>query len=144
MTDFKIQIPCEPNELVVREAQSIVIIGANGSGKSHLGAWIELNNKDKEVLRISAQRALSIPDVITVKSQESSWNKVVYGIETEHNKNYKWNWGKQYTTRLIDDFESVLSAIFAIKNKENDAYVKECKLREAQGKEKGQVPRMIT
>lgn len=42
----------------VSSTQSYVLVGANGSGKSHLGAWIEKNN-DK-VLRISAQRALSI------------------------------------------------------------------------------------
>ena len=31
----------------VSSTQSYVLVGANGSGKSHLGAWIEKNN-DKE------------------------------------------------------------------------------------------------
>lgn len=141
MVDFKIKLPCAPHELPIKDAQTIVLIGANGSGKSHLGAWIELNNDN--VLRISAQRALSIPEVITVKSQENSWNKINYGSETELNKNYKWDWGRKYTTQLINDFESVLSAFFAIKNKENDAYVQDCKLKEAKGEEKGNVPVMI-
>lgn len=110
MVDFKIKLPCAPHELPIKDAQTIVLIGANGSGKSHLGAWIELNNDN--VLRISAQRALSIPEVITVKSQENSWNKINYGSETELNKNYKWDWGRKYTTQLVNDFESVLSAFF--------------------------------
>ena len=52
----------------VSSTQSYVLVGANGSGKSHLGAWIEKNNKN--VLRISAQRALSIPDVINIKDRD--------------------------------------------------------------------------
>lgn len=55
----------------VSSTQSYVLVGANGSGKSHLGAWIEKNN-DK-VLRISAQRALSIPDTINIINEEAAW-----------------------------------------------------------------------
>ena len=61
MNDRKIKFPTLGDEFSV---QSYVIVGANGSGKSHLGAWIENNNEN--VLRISAQRALSIPDTITI------------------------------------------------------------------------------
>ncbi len=90
--------------------QSYVLVGANGSGKSHLGAWIEKNN-DK-VLRISAQRALSIPDTINIINEEAAWKKIFYGNPTQTDKGYKWQWGKE-TSTLINDYESVLSSVFS-------------------------------
>lgn len=94
----------------VSSTQSYVLVGANGSGKSHLGAWIEKNNKN--VLRISAQRALSIPDVINIKDRDASWNKIYYGHETNLIKGIKWHNGKE-TSTLVYDYESVLSMLFA-------------------------------
>lgn len=94
----------------IESSQSFVIVGANGSGKSHLGAWIEKNNKN--VLRISAQRALSIPDNINIKDSEASWNKIFYGNETYKDKAHKWSRGKE-TSTLTYDFESVLSLLFS-------------------------------
>lgn len=94
----------------VSSTQSYVLVGANGSGKSHLGAWIEKNNKN--VLRISAQRALSIPDVINIKDRDASWNKIYYGHETNLIKGMKWHNGKE-TSTLVYDYESVLSMLFA-------------------------------
>lgn len=41
---------------------SIVVIGANGAGKSRLGAWLELKGPQKEkVHRVTAQRSLVFP-----------------------------------------------------------------------------------
>lgn len=94
----------------VSSTQSYVLVGANGSGKSHLGAWIEQHNDN--VLRISAQRALSIPDTINIINEEAAWKKIFYGNPTETNKGYKWHWGK-YTSTLVNDYESVLSSVFS-------------------------------
>jgi energy-coupling factor transporter ATP-binding protein EcfA2 len=42
---------------------SIVVVGANGSGKSRLGSWLELKGPQKErVHRIAAQRSLVFPE----------------------------------------------------------------------------------
>lgn len=113
MSNKSIIIPVNNKPTKIESVQNFVIVGANGSGKSHLGAWIEQQSANGEVLRISAQRALSIPDSITIKSEEAAWNKIYYGEELHHDKNYKWNWGNGLTTKLIDDYDSVLSAIFA-------------------------------
>jgi len=111
MNSKKIFIPDSLNgRKEVESTQSFVIVGANGSGKSHLGAWIENNNNN--VLRISAQRSLSIPDVINIKDRDASWNKIYYGHETSLNKSIKWNYGKE-TSSLIYDYESVLSMLFS-------------------------------
>lgn len=131
-----ITIPIDKVQTTINSEQNFVIVGANGSGKSHLGAWIEEQNINGGVLRISAQRALSIPENITIKSEESAWNKIYYGIEDQQNKGYKWNWGKEDTTKLVDDYDSVLSGIFARQNRENASYVKDCKEREQQKKKK--------
>jgi len=83
----------------VSSTQSYVLVGANGSGKSHLGAWIEKNN-DK-VLRISAQRALSIPDTINIINEEAAWKNIFYGNPTQTDKGYKWKWGKETSTLVM-------------------------------------------
>lgn len=99
----------------VSSTQSYVLVGANGCGKSHLGAWIEQNNDN--VLRISAQRALSIPDTINIINEEAAWKMIYYGNPVEPNKGYKWQWGK-YTSTLINDYESVLSSVFSRESNE--------------------------
>ena len=143
MSNKSIIIPVNNKPTKIESVQNFVIVGANGSGKSHLGAWIEQQSANGEVLRISAQRALSIPDSITIKSEEAAWNKIYYGEELHHDKNYKWNWGNGLTTKLIDDYDSVLSAIFARLNKEDRAYVIDCKDKEKRGETKADVPQMI-
>ena len=87
MSNKSIIIPVNNKPTKIESVQNFVIVGANGSGKSHLGAWIEQQSANGEVLRISAQRALSIPDSITIKSEEAAWNKIYYGEELHHDKN---------------------------------------------------------
>lgn len=128
----------------VESEHSFVIVGANGSGKSHLGAWIEKNNgKPESVLRISAQRAITIPDVIHLRSEEASYRHILFGDEKNMNKGNKWKWGKE-TATLVQDFEYVLSGIFARKNKENENFVSECKRCEEKAMTKPMLPKMIS
>ena len=101
MSNKSIIIPVNNKPTKIESVQNFVIVGANGSGKSHLGAWIEQQSANGEVLRISAQRALSIPDSITIKIEEAAWNKIYCGEELHHDKNYKWNWGNGLTTKQM-------------------------------------------
>lgn len=57
---------------------SVIIIGANGSGKSHLGAWIEQQDLEN-VHRIGAQRNLNFNEDIALKSYSQAENFVFYG-----------------------------------------------------------------
>ena len=97
---------------------SVVIVGANGSGKSRLGAWIEKNTgADVVVHRISAQRALDVPDFAVMKTLEQSNNDFLWGHENTQyaNHEYKWphRWGNRPVTLMQNDYGKVLSTLFA-------------------------------
>lgn len=110
-------------------SNSLIIIGANGSGKSKLGAWIEQQNME-DVHRIGAQRNLNFQENVPLKSYSQAEDFVFYGTDNKANqkgKGYRWNWGKEYTTRLIDDFDNVLAALIALKNNDNEKFVNQYK-----------------
>ena len=68
--------------------KTIVFIGANGSGKSRLGAWIE-NKYPKNVHRISAQRNLSFNQEISLMSFEKSQKFFYFGNDFQgHQPDY--------------------------------------------------------
>lgn len=109
---------------------SLIIIGANGSGKSKLGAWIEQQNMEK-VHRIGAQRNLNFQENLPLKSYSQAEDLVFYGSNDksyQKTKGLRWNWGNSYTTKLMDDFDDVLAALIALKNNDNEKYVNECKI----------------
>lgn len=120
MIERKISIP---NIGKISSQQSFVIIGANGSGKSHLGAWIEKNNNN--VLRISAQRALTIPKVIDIKGSDPAWNTILYGDPRSKDIRNKWQWGQE-TSTLINDYTSVLSLVFSTESQELRDFKNKC------------------
>lgn len=126
---FKFYLPNENNQKVqyTTETNAVVIVGANGSGKSKLGAWIEQQDFS-EIHRIGAQRNLNFKEDITVKNYELAEREVFWGTADpsqakHHYKDSRWNWGNAYTTQLLDDFEKVLAALLAMHHNENDKFV---------------------
>ena len=101
------------------EQNSLIIIGANGSGKSRLGAWME--DKDlKNVHRVSGQRALNFAKHIPVKSEQTASNKLLYGVEDKQPGSKLSRWGfshdlkrPEYTTHELNDCDDVLALLFA-------------------------------
>lgn len=129
---------------VTTESNAVIIVGANGSGKSKLGAWIE-QQAIKEVHRIGAQRNLNFSENIPLKSYSEAENRVLYGTEDEadgliRNKGNRWNFGKAYTTTLHNDFNDILAALLAKYNNEAQEYMKACKQAEEKGLSKPDVP----
>ena len=57
---------------------SVIIIGANGAGKSRLGAWIEQKHP-QNLQRISALRNLSLSHDIQLYPFSVAINKMMYG-----------------------------------------------------------------
>lgn len=98
-------------------SNAVIIIGANGSGKSKLGAWIE-QQKLQKFHRIGAQRNLNFQENIPLKSYDQAEDFVFFGTDdkSQRGKGPRWGWGKSYTTKLMDDFDNVLAALIALKN----------------------------
>ena len=131
-------------KVITTDSNSVIIIGANGSGKSKLGAWIE-QKSFREVHRIGAQRNLNFSESIPLKSYSEAEDFVLYGTnDTNSNlresKSFRWNWGKSYTTTLMNDFDNVLAALIGLKNLDNDNFVNECKKAEKKGIVKPHTP----
>ena len=116
---FTYYLPDENNQKKEQttERNSVIIIGANGSGKSKLGAWIEEQNYSG-VHRIGAQRSLNFSKNIQLKTYNQAEDLVFYGYEAEGSyktqKGARWGWGNdvQLTTKLLDDFENFVSNSF--------------------------------
>ena len=68
---YKYKLPLNDQIEYSTSNNSLIIIGANGSGKSKLGAWIEQQDMEK-VHRIGAQRSLNFGDFIELKSREQA------------------------------------------------------------------------
>lgn len=122
---------------------SVIIVGANGAGKSKIGAWIEQQNF-QEIHRIGAQRNLNFNENISLKNYSQAEDFVFFGTDDKDiiyrkNKGPRWAWG-EYTTKLIDDFENVLAALIALKNNENDIFIQQCREAEENGTAGPRVP----
>ncbi|MDY4576252.1 MAG: ABC transporter ATP-binding protein, partial [Intestinibacter sp.] len=128
------------------EENSLIIIGANGSGKSQLGAWMEKQDI-QNTHRIGAQRSLVFGKYIQQRSYEQATNLLLYGIETQstiHDNRWKWDGEKHnFTSSMLADYEYVLSSLIALNTMEQDKYVKECKELDREGKLHNKVPEMV-
>ncbi|WP_296113388.1 DUF4435 domain-containing protein [uncultured Anaerococcus sp.] len=123
---------------------SIIIVGANGSGKSKLGAWIE--DQDSDIVhRIGAQRNLNFKPNLQLSNYDDAKNKIIYGTDNEdmvkrRDKGYRWDWGESKTTKMIDDFDDVLAALIAMYNNETAEYFKNCQVAEKNNSVKPKTP----
>ena len=117
----------------IHNEYNIVIIGANGSGKTRLGAWIENRmQKNIAVHRISAQRTLNIPDYAHVRNLEQAEKLLFYGLADQHGNvdQKKGNrWGNNPATHLLHDFDELLSTLFARNSKRDREHTKASKER---------------
>jgi len=145
--EYKYKLPNEngQSEEKTTNNNSLIIIGANGSGKSKLGAWIEQKDMDN-THRVSAQRSLSFGEFIQLKSYEQAGNLLLYGQEKkEQSKGGRWgyNQDRKFTTTLLHDYENVLAVLIAMKNNENDAFIKECKEKDKLNQTYNKVPNTV-
>lgn len=139
-----IKFPKKNSEEIIEDylldRQALIIIGANGSGKSHLAAFIEKKDyeqatgekRGEKCLRISAQRIMNFDKYIPLKSYEQSERKIIYGDENFLDKpSAKWHNGKTgsvaWTTSVIDDYNAVLSATIAKINEEYKKFYEDSK-----------------
>jgi len=95
-------------EQVTVDSKSIIVIGANGSGKTRFGAAIEAKYNDK-THRISAQKSLSMPEQVSTTSKEKAENDFFYGYPPG-GINYKISqrWGRKPNTFLLNDYQKLM------------------------------------
>jgi predicted ATP-dependent endonuclease of OLD family len=103
--------------------RNLVIIGANGSGKSRLGIILEQNIIKSH--RISAQRALTIPDFAQVLNLEQAENSLYYGQANLSNTGQKWGhrWQGEPAIALLNDYNHLLSTLFARRTKRDRIFI---------------------
>jgi ABC-type cobalamin/Fe3+-siderophores transport system ATPase subunit len=113
---------------------NIVVIGANGSGKSRFGAYIDQINTQIDIHRISAQKILQLVRNASYMFVDAAENTLFYGgteAASAENKGlfrFQGKWQGNPTINPQNDYSSLLSLLFA-KSIERDAkYVEESKL----------------
>ena len=118
-----IDIPPAGVTLTFNGGQTTILVGANGSGKSRLAAWLE-NSLGMEAHRIGAHRALTLnPDVVKV-SEATGLTILRAGVGPGNEGNElhfpNWRpgnrWGGKPTTHLLNDFDALLQSLYAEQN----------------------------
>lgn len=98
------------------EFKKLVIIGANGAGKTRFGSEIEKNNL-KVTHRISAQKSLMLPDHVNTTSKEVASAEFLYGYYTAGKESYDWlttsaklnsRWNNKQNTNLLNDYDKLM------------------------------------
>jgi len=107
----------DPNKVSIITEGQIVIIGANGSGKTRLGCWIEERDPER-VHRVSAQKSLNMPSEVHSWSLNKAQQQFFYG---GNEQNLEWlrkqgkthlRWGNHPPTHLLNDFEQLMVLLY--------------------------------
>ncbi|MBC2575550.1 DUF4435 domain-containing protein [Peptostreptococcus canis] len=115
---MKIKLPdIDREEIYIDNKQSIILIGANGSGKTRMSIWIEENNKNISVHRISAQKSLNMPETVSLIESGIANEKFLYGNSSndkewlkEHGKKLI-RWNDKPVTHLLNDFNELMELL---------------------------------
>ncbi len=115
-------------EVLLEKLKSLVVVGANGSGKSRFGAWIE-RKAGYKAHRVSAQRGLSVPSIIQPRAYEQAEATLICGgyeptwkPEQQAANKFGRRWNNEPTSYLLNDFEQVLAMLFADETKRSREY----------------------
>lgn len=109
-------IPKNGTNHEIHSESSFVLIGANGSGKSRLGAWIEFGPQGGYgVHRVSAQRSNTLPERTSPTSTNAARNQLLYGHADDNQRGQKRlrRWGQKPATQPLSDYDKLLNFLFA-------------------------------
>lgn len=110
----KIKLPnLNGMENYVENKSSIILIGVNGAEKTRMSVWIDENNPNINIHRISAQKSLNMPRQVSPTEIKIA-EEFLYGI-TNENKNWlkqhgkkSYRWGNAPETFLLDDYQKLM------------------------------------
>ncbi|NCD06000.1 MAG: DUF4435 domain-containing protein [Spirochaetia bacterium] len=124
-------LPKNGKNTSIENSQSILFIGANGSGKTRLGAWIEIDSPQKNLVhRISAQKSLMLPDSITPQSIEQAKKNLLFGSPAWSVNEKKSKWNQKPATEMLNDYQKLMVYLFSDETEENAKFKRSCKLSE--------------
>jgi energy-coupling factor transporter ATP-binding protein EcfA2 len=105
--------------ITLETGRSIVIIGANGSGKTRLGVYLEEQiTPPTAVQRIAAHKSLSINANLNVISLERAENTLRFGRpDGSAGQRYNHRWGTNPAIHFLSDFDALLQSLFADHNR---------------------------
>ena len=113
----------------VETAQSVILIGANGAGKTRLGSWIEIDSPQKNLVhRISAQKSLVMPDSTTPMSIEMAEQSLLFGNKDWDHRHKFHKWSKKPATTMLSDFDKLMVYLFSDETEANAKFKVNCKL----------------
>jgi len=103
----------------ISTGRNLLFVGANGSGKTRLGTWLDMSSPDQDrVFRISAQKSLSMPDTTTPISIDLAEQDLVFGHPNAgNNKNNRWP--NKPATFFLNDFQKLMVFLFSDETEEN-------------------------
>lgn len=114
---MNIQLPTkkgQPNTKPTIDFEQLVIVGANGAGKTRFGSDIE-NRYLGQTHRISAQKSLTFPKEVSPKSKDRAEKEFFFGsyYEPKHEQLHVSQkagnrWGGNLNTYLLNDYEKLL------------------------------------
>ena len=111
---MRIKLPSQDEELYIEGKNSIVLIGANGAGKTRMSVWIDEHNPEISIHRVSAQKSLNMPSTVNTSEMGEAEERLKYGATSE-NKDWlvqfaKRNnrWGNSPETFLLNDFSQLM------------------------------------
>lgn len=114
----------------IEQGESIIIIGANGSGKSRFCGKVE-NLNEQKVHRIAAQKNLVFEKQYSLSSYEDAKRNIFYGENSDGTggKGHRWGWNEdEKYVKPVQDCSLAIKALFAQKNKDDEARSKQAEL----------------
>lgn len=114
---MKIRMPNNNNnddEYYIEDKQSIVLLGANGAGKTRMSVWIDENNPKLNIHRISAQKSLNMPEYVSPTELKKAEDKLWYGTTTDDRNWLKTygkkssRWGNEPEIHMLNDYQPLM------------------------------------
>ena len=128
----KLTLPKDDTTEDLQTYQSLIFIGANGSGKTRLGTWIEINSPQKNLVhRISAQKSLALPDSTTPQSIEQAEKDLLFGNPAWSYQHKSSKFKDKPATQPLNDYQKLMVYLFSDETEENAKFKRECKANEA-------------
>jgi Protein of unknown function (DUF4435)/AAA domain, putative AbiEii toxin, Type IV TA system len=124
----------------IQATSSIVVVGANGSGKTRFGSWIDLESPQKNLVhRVGAQKSLSIPEYCSTTTIDAAENTLLYGyyqrdLASDQMQQYKigHRWQSKPSTFLQSDYDKLLTYLFTEEFEKSTKYRQQARATEQQ------------